>query len=280
MTKYGQLYIVATPIGNLQDITHRALQVLREADLIAAEDTRHSARLLQHYGINNRVIAIHEHNEVQKKDWLIEQLKSGLNIALISDAGTPLVSDPGYPLVNACRDAGLTVTPIPGACAVITALCASGLPTDAFQFCGFLPVKTQARNNTLKALQNSGITTIFYEAPRRIRNTLEAVGEQLGLERQIVVAKELTKSFEQFFKGNADQALCWLDEEPQRDKGEFVVLIAPEAKKSTDIAPEAAQLLSSLLQHLPAKKAAAVVAEHYQLKKNDLYKLSLDLKAD
>ncbi|MCC2604898.1 16S rRNA (cytidine(1402)-2'-O)-methyltransferase [Planctobacterium marinum] len=278
MATHGQLYIVATPIGNLNDITHRAIEVLQNVAIIAAEDTRHSARLLQHYAIDTRMIALHEHNEVQKKSWLIEQLQSGLDIALISDAGTPLISDPGYPLVNACRDAGLRVTPIPGACAVITALCASGLPTDAFQFLGFLPVKHQARENAFKAVQGSACTSIFYEAPRRIKDTLLHINEVLEADRQLVIAKELTKSFEQFFKGTAQQAVAWLEEEAQREKGEFVLLLAPAKKQEGDLPAEAVQLMQALLAELPAKKAAAIVAEHYHLKKNDLYKYSLSLK--
>ena len=280
MATPGQLYIVATPIGNLNDITHRAIEVLQNVAIIAAEDTRHSARLLQHYAIDTRMIALHEHNEMQKKSWFIEQLQAGQDIALISDAGTPLISDPGYPLVNACRDAGLKVTPIPGASAVITALCASGLPTDAFQFLGFLPVKQQARENALKAIQGSRCTSIFYEAPRRIKDTLGHIEEVLDSERQVVVAKELTKSFEQFFKGTAQQAVAWLEDDAQREKGEFVLLIAPDKKQEGDIPSEAVQLMQALLAELPAKKAAAIVAEHYQLKKNDLYKLSLAMKED
>lgn len=279
MAKTGQLFIVATPIGNLSDITHRAIEVLNTVDIIAAEDTRHSGRLLQHYGIKTRLIALHEHNEVQKKAWVVEQLKAGLDIALISDAGTPLISDPGYPLVNTCREAGLVVTPVPGACAVVTALCASGLPTDAFQFCGFLPVKALAKENALNAIQDTRSTSIFYEAPRRIRDTLETISRCLQAERQLVVAKELTKSFEQFFKGTAQQALQWLDEEPQREKGEFVLLIGPAEQNDSGIPPEAVKLLSTLTPLMPGKKAAAVVAEHYQLKKNELYKLTLDLKS-
>ncbi|WP_338294798.1 16S rRNA (cytidine(1402)-2'-O)-methyltransferase [Planctobacterium marinum] len=280
MAKTGQLFIVATPIGNLSDITHRAIEVLNTVDIIAAEDTRHSGRLLQHYGINTRLIALHEHNETQKKAWVIEQLKTGLDIALISDAGTPLISDPGFPLVNSCRESGLVVTPVPGACAVVAALCASGLPTDAFQFCGFLPVKTLAKENALNAIQDTRKTSIFYEAPRRIRDTLATIARCLQAERQIVVAKELTKSFEQFFKGTAQQALQWLDEEPQREKGEFVLLIGPAEQNDSGIPPEAVKLLSSLTPLMPGKKAAALVAEHYQLKKNELYKLTLDLKSD
>lgn len=277
-TETGILYIVATPIGNLSDITQRALNVLQDVDLIAAEDTRHSARLLQHYNISSKTVAIHEHNEEQKSAWVLQQLQSGKSIALISDAGTPLISDPGYQLVNVCRQAGVSVVPIPGACAVIAALCASGLATDAFQFIGFLPVKAQAKQNVLKSLETARQTSIMYEAPRRVKDTLLDMQTLFAEDRKIVLAKELTKSFERFVSGTVAEVLDWLTREPQREKGEFVILVSPAEKRSDATPPEALALLEELLPLLPAKKAAAVVAKHYDLKKNDLYKVSLELK--
>lgn len=278
MSTSGKLYIVATPIGNLGDISQRAIDILNNVGLIAAEDTRHSARLLQHYNISTRMIAIHEHNELQKSSWVLEKLSTGTDIALISDAGTPLISDPGYQLVNTCRNGNVDVVPIPGACAVITALCAAGLPTDAFQFIGFLPVKSQARISTLKNLSACSITSVMYEAPRRIRNTLQDMQDVFSETRHIVLAKELTKSFESFVSGTVSDVLAWLSEEPQREKGEFVLLVSPDTKSEQDMPSEALTLLEDLLALLPAKQAAAVVAKHYQLKKNALYKISLELK--
>lgn len=277
-SRSGSLYIVATPIGNLADITQRALSVLQGVDLIAAEDTRHSARLLQHYNINTRTVAIHEHNEQSKSGWVIQQLQSGQNIALISDAGTPLISDPGYQLVNECRAVGVPVVPIPGACAVVAALCASGLATDSFQFIGFLPVKVQARQNVLKSLAGARQTSIMYEAPRRVKDTLLAMLEVFDASRRIVLAKEITKSFENFVSGTVSEVLAWITEEPQREKGEFVLLLSPAEKNSDEMPSAAVALLEELLPLLPAKKAAGVVAKHYALKKNDLYKISLELK--
>lgn len=278
MSEFGQLYVISTPIGNLGDITLRAIAILNEVDLIAAEDTRHSARLLQHHGISTKMVALHEHNEAQKKTWFVEQLCQGKNIGLISDAGTPLISDPGYQLVNICRQHDISVTPVPGACAVIAALSASGLATDAFQFLGFLPVKAVAREKAALALKGCDMTSIFYEAPRRVRDTLILFSEVFHEAREIVLAKELTKSFEHFVKGTADDVLQWLDQEPQREKGEFVLMVGPDVKDEQVVSAKAQGLLEALLSHLPAKKAAAVVAEHYQLRKNDLYKLALTLK--
>lgn len=278
MSASGKLFIVATPIGNLSDISQRAIDILNNVDLIAAEDTRHSARLLQHYNISTRMIAIHEHNELQKSSWVLEKLSTGTDIALISDAGTPLISDPGYQLVNTCRNAKVDVVPIPGPCAVITALCAAGLPTDAFQFIGFLPVKSQARISILKNLSACAMTSVMYEAPRRIRNTLLDMQDVFSDTRRIVLAKELTKSFESFVSGTVSDVLTWLSEEPQREKGEFVILVSPDIKSEQDMPVEALTLLEDLLILLPAKQAAAIVAKHYKVKKNVLYKISLDMK--
>ena len=275
MTKAGKLYIVATPIGNLADITLRAITLLNEVDLIAAEDTRHSKKLLQHHDIGTRLIALHDHNEKQRAQSIIDKLYQGLSIALISDAGTPLISDPGYNLVNLCREADLEVVPVPGACAAITALCASGLPTDSFRFEGFLPVKQQAKENGLRVLEKETATTIFYESPRRVLDTLETIEKVLGTDRKVVLAKELTKTFETFYQGSAEDCKQWLAKDEVHQKGEFVLMIAGVSVDHSSIPAEAENLLRLLCAELPTKKAAALTAAQYDLKKNALYQLAL-----
>lgn len=278
MTESGTLFIVATPIGNLEDITLRALRVLAEVDLIAAEDTRHSQRLLQHYDISTRLTSLHDHNESHRAKQLIEKLKLGENIALISDAGTPLISDPGYGFVSQCREAEVNVVPLPGPCAAITALCAAGLATDRFKFEGFLPVKAVAKQQALQRLLTETSTTIFYESPRRVADTVRLVVTELGEERQLVVAKELTKTFETFYSGSALACLTWLEADANHQRGEFVLMIAGQKQDQTDVSAEALNLLKLLMKELPLKKAAALTAEQYGLKKNNLYQLGLELK--
>lgn len=275
MVEAGKLFIVPTPIGNLEDMTHRAVRVLGEVDLVAAEDTRHSQKLLQHYDISTRMISLHDHNEDQRGKQLIEKMKLGQNMALISDAGTPLISDPGYGLVNQCRAAGLEVVPLPGACAAITALCAAGLPTDRFRFEGFLPSKEQAKSQALQALERETGTSIFYESPRRIEASLKAVVEALGDERPVVIAKELTKTFETFFSGSAEQCLGWLQEDANHQRGEFVLMIGGHKHDETAVSAEALKLLKALMSELPLKKAAGITADQFGLKKNALYQLGL-----
>jgi 16S rRNA (cytidine1402-2'-O)-methyltransferase len=277
VTQTGKLFIVPTPIGNLQDITHRALTVLSEVDLIAAEDTRHSLRLLQHYDIKTRMISLHDHNEGQRASQLIAKLELGQNIALISDAGTPLINDPGYTLVSQCRALGLPVIPLPGACAAITALCAAGLPTDRFRFEGFLPVKSQARQQALEKLLTETGTCIYYESPRRVANSMRSIVEVLGEERVVVIAKELTKTFETFYSGSAEQCLQWLLADENHQRGEFVLMVAGVVRDDTEVSAQAISLLKALMLELPLKKAAAITAEHFELKKNALYKLGLEL---
>lgn len=273
----GKLFIVATPIGNLDDITLRAIRTLNEVDYVAAEDTRHSQKLLQHLDIGTPMFALHDHNEKQKSQQLIERLSSGQNIALISDAGTPLISDPGYHLVNLCREQGIDVVPIPGASAVIAAMCASGLPSDQFSFRGFLPVKQVAKQQVLDTLRAEAATCIFYESPRRMQTTLTDI-QTCFPDRIIVVAKELTKQFEHFVYGTASDALAWFAEDDSRYKGEFVILISGVNKKAEEIPPEALSLLAELQTELPLKKAAGIVAKHYGVKKNQLYQIGLDAK--
>ncbi|WP_194756266.1 16S rRNA (cytidine(1402)-2'-O)-methyltransferase [Aliidiomarina indica] len=272
----GTLYIVPTPIGNLNDITLRALEVLRSVDVIAAEDTRHSSVLLNHYGIQATLWAVHEHNERQKSEQIVQRLLDGQTIALISDAGTPLISDPGYPLVNACRAAGAHVVALPGACAAITALSAAGLPTDRFLFCGFLPAKQQAREKALAALAGESATLIYYESPRRILDTLEAVIGVLGANRPVVIAREVTKQFETYLHGTATDVLAMVRADANQQRGEMVLIVggAPARDDATPV--EALQLLARLSEELPPKKAAKIVAEHYNLSANALYQSQLD----
>ncbi|WP_031568866.1 16S rRNA (cytidine(1402)-2'-O)-methyltransferase [Rheinheimera texasensis] len=270
------LYIVATPIGHLDDISQRAVAVLREVAWVAAEDTRHSGKLLSHLGISARFLSLHDHNEKQRAASLVEKIKAGENVALISDAGTPLISDPGYSLVRLCRDAGVRVVPIPGPCALIAALCCAGLPTDKFHFIGFLPAKSGQRQQVLKDIPSGVGTVICYEAARRVIDTLQDVIAVYGAERELVLAKELTKTFEHFEHGTAAQIIAWLEEDPQRCQGEMVLMIAPPAEKAADdINPVAQQTLRLLMAELPLKKAAALTAEIHGEKKNALYKLGL-----
>ncbi|MBU2882424.1 16S rRNA (cytidine(1402)-2'-O)-methyltransferase [Psychrosphaera sp. B3R10] len=274
MTETGTLFIVATPIGNLSDITQRALDTLNEVDLIAAEDTRHSGKLLSHFGVKTKMFPLHDHNEKQKSQLLVNKIKEGQNIALISDAGTPLISDPGYNLVNVAREQGVAVVPIPGPSAVITALSAAGLPTDKFMFCGFLPVKQQAKITEIEAHKQAIYTSVFYESPRRILDTLATIQATLGDEREVVLAKELTKHYEAFSKGSCQSIIEWLNEDTDRLQGEMVVMISPN-KEEQGLSAEADALLRRLMQDLPLKKAAGITAELHGLKKNDLYKLAL-----
>ncbi|RUO42879.1 16S rRNA (cytidine(1402)-2'-O)-methyltransferase [Aliidiomarina taiwanensis] len=273
--KPGILYIVPTPIGNLDDMTQRAQQVLASVSAIAAEDTRHSRVLLEHYGITTPMFALHEHNEREKAAGLVARLQGGESIALISDAGTPLISDPGFPLVRACRQAGVQVTALPGPSAVITALSASGLPTDKFLFAGFLPAKQQARVTALEALADETGTMVFYESPRRIAESLSAISEVLGAAREVVVAREISKQYETYLHGSAADVLAKVQADANQQRGEIVLIVAGKQLNKSDIPAEALKLLTELTALLPPKKAAKVVANHYGLRANDLYKLTL-----
>ncbi|QYN41918.1 16S rRNA (cytidine(1402)-2'-O)-methyltransferase [Gilliamella sp. ESL0443] len=269
------LYIVATPIGNLDDITLRAINTLKQVDLIAAEDTRHSGLLLQHLGIKAKLFALHDHNEQEKSQLLIEKLKSGLSIALISDAGTPLINDPGYHLVKACRENNINVVPIPGACAAIAALSVAGLPSDRFSYEGFLPAKTKARQDYLTTLIDEPRTMIFYESTHRLLDTLHDMQTIWGSDRQIVLAKELTKTWETIVHFSIKDLIEWLAEDSNRQKGEFVLIAEGVSKTDDVIDAKAINTLKLLLNELPLKKAAAITAEIYGLKKNQLYQLGL-----
>ena len=273
----GILYIVATPIGNLQDITQRALDTFAQVDLIAAEDTRHSGLLLSHYGIKKPFFALHDHNEQEKAHILVEKLKQGSNIALISDAGTPLISDPGFHLVRQCREAGIRVVPLPGACAAITALCASGIASDRFCFEGFLPAKSKARKDKLENIAEEDRTLIFYESTHRILDTLEDMQSVLGKERYIVLAREITKTWETITGNSIKNLREWLLEDTNRTKGEMVLIVEgkPKSDNNEEISPQAVKALELIAEELPLKKAAAIVAELYGYKKNALYQFGL-----
>lgn len=277
----NQLYVVATPIGNLADISERAHQVFEAVDIIAAEDTRHTKRLLNHLGINKQLIAVHDHNESQAAAVLIDRLGQGQNVALVSDAGTPLIADPGYHVLKEVVQAGFSVVPVPGACAVITALCASALPTDRFIFDGFLPPKTGARQQYFQSIQGEERTVVVYESPHRIVASLQDLQAVLGDEKEIVVARELTKTFETFLRGSISDVLSQVEADSNQQKGEFVLIIrgAPQAKKQ-DVSPEAIELLKVLADELPLKQAAALTAKATGFKKNKLYQIGLDLQAD
>lgn len=272
----GILYIVATPIGNLQDISQRALAVLKEVDLVAAEDTRHSGLLLAHYGIKKPFFALHDHNEQQKAEVLVARLQQGENIALLSDAGTPLISDPGFHLVGYCRQAGIKIVPIPGACAAITALCAAGIASDRFCFEGFLPAKSKARRDKFAELSAEQRTLIFYESTHRIIDSLTDMQTVWGGDRYVVLARELTKAWETIHGDKLENLLHWLQQDNNRTKGEMVLVVEGQsAVESSEVSDEAIKALQRISQELPLKKAAAIVAELYGYKKNALYQLGL-----
>ncbi|AIY64030.1 16S rRNA (cytidine(1402)-2'-O)-methyltransferase [Pseudoalteromonas piratica] len=272
----GQLFVVATPIGNLEDITQRALNVLQSVDIIAAEDTRHTNKLLSHFSIQAKIVAVHDHNEKQKASELLSWLEQGLNVALVSDAGTPLISDPGYAVVNLCREQGAMVSPIPGACAAIAAVSCSGLPTDRFQFIGFTPAKSKARQDFFVDAFNSGMTSIMYESTHRIMASLDDLKAALGDDQKVVLAKELTKSFETFFSGTVVELIAFLTEDPARQKGEIVLMLPGKQASKNEISPEAIKLIELLQSEMPLKKACGIAADYFGLKKNALYKAMLD----
>lgn len=275
------LYVVATPIGNLADVTERARHVLAQADLIAAEDTRHSARLLQHLGVTTRMIAYHDFSTGQQEQALLARLKDGDAIALISDAGTPLISDPGYSLVRQCRQLGVPVIPVPGASALVSALSVAGLPSDRFIFEGFLPSKTGARQACLKALVDEVRTLIFYESPHRILASIDDMTTVFGGQREAVICRELTKTWETVHGDTLAGLQQWLRNDDNQQRGEFVVLVhgAPKAAE-LDISPTDENVLQVLLRELPMKQACTLAAEITGRKKNQLYKRALELSGE
>jgi 16S rRNA (cytidine1402-2'-O)-methyltransferase len=279
MTQPGLLYIVPTPIGNLRDMTQRALEVLQAVDLICAEDTRNTGQLLKHYGVTTNCIAFHDHNEQQKSAAMVARLNEGQSLALVSDAGTPLINDPGYHLVSQCREAGIQVVPLPGPCAAITALSAAGLPTDRFRFEGFFPPKRKGRQDRLAELRQCPDTMVFYESPHRVMDTLEDLIEVLGAQRQVVLARELTKTFETFASKPAGELRDWMAGDPNQRKGEMVIMIAGHVALADELPAAALDTLTLLQQELPLKKAAALAAQIHDVKKNALYTWALEHKS-
>jgi 16S rRNA (cytidine1402-2'-O)-methyltransferase len=272
-TKPGTLYVVATPIGNLEDITLRAVRVLKEADLIACEDTRHTAKLLSHYGIDRPTVSYHEHNEAARAEELVAKLEQGLNVAQVSDAGMPGISDPGYRVIRLAIERGVTVVPIPGPSALVAALAASGLPTDSFQFLGFLPAKSGQRRTTLEGLRHAEHTTVVYEAPHRIEETMNDILELLGAERPVVLARELTKMHEEFLRGTAAQVLQRMQERPL--KGEMTLLIGKGAAQETQAAvKDIAQRLEEIMreQKLDEKAGLKILAKERGISKSEVYR--------
>ncbi|MGH8413823.1 MAG: 16S rRNA (cytidine(1402)-2'-O)-methyltransferase [Gammaproteobacteria bacterium] len=273
----GTLYVVATPIGNLDDLSPRAQRTLAEADLIAAEDTRHSAVLLKHFGIRTPLLSLHDHNEARRVPGLIGKLLAGKSVALISDAGTPLISDPGFGLVRSARAAGIRVVPIPGACALIAALSASGLPTDRFVFEGFLPQKTAARQTRLAQLASETRTLVFYESVHRLEESLADMTRIFGAERQAVLARELTKLHESIHGGTLAELVSWASSDSHAAKGEVVLLVA--GALAPDNATDADTILTILLRELPVKQAVALTAKLTGQKRNAVYQRALEISA-
>jgi 16S rRNA (cytidine1402-2'-O)-methyltransferase len=276
--KPGTLYIVGTPIGNLEDMTFRAVKTLQDVDLIAAEDTRHTGKLLQHFQVKTPQISYHEHNSSSRVPELLEKLTAGNTIALVSDAGMPGISDPGYELVKACVDSGISVVPIPGVSAVITALSASGLPTDKFVFEGFLPPKTHQRCEQLEILKTETRTLIFYESPHRLRATLQDFAKVLGMQRKIVVARELTKFYEQFWRGSIGDACKYYQEkEPQ---GEFTLVVAGLAANKPQLSDEeiVVELKKIMSQRVSRSQASRQLANLTSINRRYIYQIALAIE--
>ncbi len=279
LNNFGTLYVVATPIGNLGDITLRALETLKTVDAIAAEDTRHTSGLLSHFGISKKLIAVHEHNEHQSAEKLLVQLTAGENIALVTDAGTPGISDPGAVVVDLVRKVGVRVVPIPGASAVIAALSASGIVQNGFLFHGFLPASGAARRKALDILKTQTVTLVFYEAPHRIIESIVDMVNVLGAERRITIARELTKTFETIYSCNLGEVKAWLEADANQQRGEFVLLVAAATVKDAEEIPEeTVRILKLLLAELPLKQAVKLATEITNEKKNVLYEFALTLK--
>ena len=276
----GALYIVATPIGNLADMTARAIEVLREVTLIAAEDTRHSGVLLRHFGISTPCLAFHEHNERQQTESMIERIQQGAAVALISDAGTPLLSDPGYHLVRAAHAAGIRVIPVPGASAALAALSVSGLPTDRFIFEGFLPAKSAARCERLQALRRETRTLLFYEAPHRLLATLGDMAEIFSQQREAVLTRELTKVYETVRKDSLERLRHWVEEDPNQQKGECAIVVqgAEAVSDQVDADTDKRRILEILLEEMPLKQAVGVAVKISGEKRNRLYQWAVEMK--
>ena len=272
----GTLYVVATPIGNLEDITYRAVRILQEVSLIAAEDTRHSRKLLDHYGVRTPLISYHEHNEKARAEQLIIKLQSGESIALISDAGTPCIADPGYRLVSGCRQAGVLVAAVPGPSAVVAALSISGLPTDAFKFVGFLSAKAHGRRRFLEQIKDERQTVACYEAPHRLLSCLADIVEICGADRTIAIARELTKRHEELFSGPVGAALEYFAQGSV--KGELVLLLGPAPERQPEGTVIEALLRLREETDLSWKEIVKQVAKEFGLSGSEVYKESLELR--
>jgi len=280
VTPSGTLYVVATPIGHLGDLSARAREVLSAVAVVAAEDTRHTGRLLQALGLSRPMLSLHEHNERERAQAVLARLQAGEDVALVSDAGTPLVSDPGFALVRAATDAGLRVVPVPGACAAVAALSVAGLPTDRFCFEGFLPAKRAARRARLEELAGETRTMVFYEAPQRIRDTLEDAVSILGEDRRATVARELTKLHESLYHGSLRELADRAGRDPDMQRGEIVLLVAGAAAQAAAEGAEVDRVLQVLLKSMPASRAAAIAAELTGARRNDCYRRALELARD
>jgi 16S rRNA (cytidine1402-2'-O)-methyltransferase len=271
----GTIYVVATPIGNLGDMTARAREVLSAVSRIAAEDTRHTRQLLQQLGIDGDLTSLHEHNESEKSAALLERVAAGESLAIVSDAGTPLISDPGFPLIAAARQRGIAVVAVPGACAAIAALSIAGLPTDRFIFEGFLPAKSAARRSHLTSLAMEPRTLVFYEAPHRLRETLEDMATVLGAERRATVSRELTKRFETSYSGSLQELTGQALQDENMSRGEIVIVVAGADPQPNALALDAQPLLRALLDELSPAQAAKIAARITGTKRAELYDLAL-----
>ena len=284
MSAPGTLYVVATPIGNLGDCAPRAREVLAGADCVAAEDTRHSGRLLAHFGIDRPLVSLHEHNEAARAEELVARLLAGQSVALVSDAGTPLIADPGYRLVAAVRAAGLRVVPVPGPCAAIAALCVAGLPTDRFCFEGFLPARASARRERLRALSREPRTMVFYEAPHRLRECLEDCAAELGAARRALVARELTKLHESTYDGTLGELAARAPNDADLLRGEAVLVVEGVSEAPAGAVEDAVHglgtdaLLAALLAELPVSRAVDVVVKLTGARRNAVYRRALELR--
>jgi len=274
----GTLYVVPTPIGNLSDMSPRALRVLDTVDVVAAEDTRTTGGMLAHFGIRARLTALHEHNEKQAVGGLLARLAEHQSVAVVSDAGTPLISDPGYRLVDAARDAGFPVVALPGPCAAVAALSAAGLPSDAFSFFGFPPPKATARRDWLYAHQHWPHTIVMYESSHRIEGLAEDLAHVFGAHRRVALAREISKRFEEHWRGEAEALPAWLAEDANRLRGEFVVMIAPGPPR--DPSADIDRLLKPLLREMEPSRAARVVATALGERRNTVYRRAMTLSAD
>ena len=274
----GTLYVVATPIGNMDDVSLRMRHTLASVSKIAAEDTRRTRRLLSHIGVDTPCFSFHDHNERQKLDWLVQLLESGESIALVSDAGTPLISDPGYPLVTELRQRKMKIVAIPGPCALVAALSIAGLPSDRFIFEGFLPSKSGARLIKLESISSETATSIFYESSHRIKACISDMALAFGIDRHVVIARELTKTFETVLDASVGELVEVLENDLNQSKGEFVVMVRGAEKKNNGLCEKSKILAVKLSEYLPKKQASKIVAEIHKEKKNLIYQYLLTVK--